>query len=98
MNADPRVMEWFPSLLTRERSDPVADVIDASLREQGWGLWAVEVPGVAEFIGFAGLNPEDVLGYPAAQAAGASPPSTGAAATRPRPRSLRSPTASASSA
>ena len=68
LNADPRVMEWFPSRLTAERSDEVAGVIDALLRKQGWGLWAVEVPGVAGFIGFVGLNPaDDALGYPAVE-------------------------------
>jgi 3-dehydroquinate dehydratase/shikimate dehydrogenase len=64
LNADPRVMEWFPSLLTAEVSDRMAEVIDARLREQGWGLWACEVPGVADFIGFVGLNPaQETLGY-----------------------------------
>jgi RimJ/RimL family protein N-acetyltransferase len=30
------------------------------MEEQGgWGLWAVEVSGVADFIGFVGLNPAD---------------------------------------
>ena len=24
--------------------------------EKGWGMWAVSVPGIAEFIGFIGLN------------------------------------------
>jgi RimJ/RimL family protein N-acetyltransferase len=35
------------------------------MEQQGFGLWAVEVPGVADFIGFIGLNPADaVLGRP----------------------------------
>ncbi len=66
MNADPRVMEWFPSVLSRAESDAFAERIAARLTENGWGLWAVEVPHVAEFIGFVGLNPADrVLGWPA---------------------------------
>jgi 3-dehydroquinate dehydratase / shikimate dehydrogenase len=68
LNADPRVMEWFPGTLSRERSDEMADAIAARLLEAGWGLWAVEVPGVADFIGFVGLNrADDVLGWEAVE-------------------------------
>lgn len=68
MNADPRVMEWFPGTLTRRESDGMARVIGQRLADQGWGLWAIEIPGVAEFIGFVGLNPaEATLGYPAVE-------------------------------
>jgi 3-dehydroquinate dehydratase/shikimate dehydrogenase len=64
LNADPMVMEWFPSLLTAEESDRMAEVIDARLRALGWGLWACEVPGESDFTGFVGLNPaEETLGY-----------------------------------
>ena len=56
LNADPIAMEHFPSTMTRAESDAFADRIDAELRERGWGLWAVEVPGVADFIGFVGLH------------------------------------------
>jgi RimJ/RimL family protein N-acetyltransferase len=55
LNADPRVLEYFPSLMTREESDAFVDRVDAHFAEHGFGLWAVEVPGVAEFIGFVGL-------------------------------------------
>lgn len=55
LNADPAVMEHFPARLTREESDVFVDRIEAAFAEQGWGLWAVEVPGVSEFIGFVGL-------------------------------------------
>ena len=34
----------------------------AVLAENGCGLWAVEVPGVAPFIGFIGLAPAAVRG------------------------------------
>jgi RimJ/RimL family protein N-acetyltransferase len=61
MNADPRVMEHFPAVNTRAESDAGFDRIVAKMSEQGFGLWAVEVPGVAEFIGFVGLNPADAL-------------------------------------
>ena len=56
LNADPVVMEHFPSPLTREESDAFADRIEAHFQERGFGLWAVEVPGEAAFIGFVGLS------------------------------------------
>jgi RimJ/RimL family protein N-acetyltransferase len=56
MNADPRVMEHFPKLLSREESDARIDSIEAHFREHGFGAWAVEAPGVAPFIGFLGLT------------------------------------------
>jgi len=55
LNADSRVMEYFPSVLSRKESDELAGRICAKLEEQGWGLWAVSIPGVADFIGFIGL-------------------------------------------
>jgi len=57
LNADPVVMEHFPSTMTRERSDAI--VIERVLpmfAEEGFGWWAVEVPGVARFVGFVGLQ------------------------------------------
>jgi len=68
LNADPRVMEFFPSTLTAAESDALADRIVALFDEQGWGLWAVEVVGSAPFVGFIGLNKVDaVLGYPSVE-------------------------------
>jgi RimJ/RimL family protein N-acetyltransferase len=55
MNADPVVMEYFPSVLTREESDAVAMRIRAHFDERGYGLWAVEVEGGSPFVGFVGL-------------------------------------------
>jgi RimJ/RimL family protein N-acetyltransferase len=48
-------MEHFPAVLTRVESDAFAARIRAELAERGFGLWAVEAPGVAPFIGFTGL-------------------------------------------
>ena len=56
MNADPRVMEFFPSLLDRAESDAAVARIREHFARHGFGLWVVEVPGVAEFIGFVGLS------------------------------------------
>lgn len=55
MNADPEVMEHFPSTLTREQSAAVIDRIEAHFDEHGFGLWVVEVPGVTPFAGWVGL-------------------------------------------
>jgi RimJ/RimL family protein N-acetyltransferase len=65
LNADPKVMEHFPALSTRAESDAGFDRIVARMETQGFGFWAIEVPGVTEFIGFIGLGPADaVLGRP----------------------------------
>ncbi|MBA3723100.1 MAG: GNAT family N-acetyltransferase [Parachlamydiaceae bacterium] len=56
LNADSRVMEYFPSTLNREESDQLANRMQAKIAERGWGCWAVSAPGIANFIGFIGLN------------------------------------------
>ncbi len=55
LNADPVVMEHFPAVLSREESDAMVARIRAHFQQHGFGLWAAEVPGIAEFIGFIGL-------------------------------------------
>jgi RimJ/RimL family protein N-acetyltransferase len=55
LNADPRVVEFLPGPLTRAESDERAARIEAHFQEYGYGLWAVEVVGVAPFVGFVGL-------------------------------------------
>ena len=55
LNADPLVMEHFPSTLTREQSDEMVERMRARWGETGYGLWAVEVKASGEFIGFIGL-------------------------------------------
>ena len=55
LNTDSQVMDHFPAALTREESDALADRIEQHFREHGFGLWAVEVPGVVPFAGFVGL-------------------------------------------
>jgi RimJ/RimL family protein N-acetyltransferase len=62
LNADPVVMEHFPSTLTRDESDLFADSIAAHLDEQGWGTYAVQVIGGASFIGYVGLAAPEWLG------------------------------------
>lgn len=55
LNADARVMEHFPSPLTRSESDAlVRERVVPQFAERGFGVWAVEVPEVAPFIGYVG--------------------------------------------
>jgi RimJ/RimL family protein N-acetyltransferase len=55
LNADPRVMEFFPSVLRPAESDALADRIARHIDERGWGLWAVEISGIVPFAGYIGL-------------------------------------------
>ena len=55
LNADPRVMEHFPTVLTIDESNRFVDRIESHFERYGFGLWAVEVPGRTPFIGFVGL-------------------------------------------
>ncbi len=57
LNADPETMAYFPSVLDRAASDAFADMIEDRFERQGFGLWALEVTGTGQFIGFTGLNP-----------------------------------------
>lgn len=53
MNADARVMEHFPAVLSAAQSDELVARIEASFAQDGLGLWAVERDGA--FLGFTGL-------------------------------------------
>ncbi len=55
LNADPRVMEHFPSTLTRTQSDALAGRIVQKWSDHGHGLWAVARLDDDAFIGFVGL-------------------------------------------
>jgi RimJ/RimL family protein N-acetyltransferase len=55
LNADPGVMEFFPSTLTRAESDALADRCAGLIRAQGWGPWAVELKRSGTFVGLVGL-------------------------------------------
>jgi ribosomal-protein-alanine N-acetyltransferase len=59
MNADPRVMEHFPSTLTLAESDALIDRIEDRWRRDGHGLWAVERTEDSAFLGFTGLAGAD---------------------------------------
>jgi RimJ/RimL family protein N-acetyltransferase len=55
LNADPEVMRYFRAPLTRVESDARVQRIRDHFDRHGFGMWAVEVPGKAAFIGQVGL-------------------------------------------
>jgi RimJ/RimL family protein N-acetyltransferase len=59
MNADPEVMRYFPSVLTRTESDERVERIVQSFEQDGFGLWAVEERSSHRFLGFTGLARPD---------------------------------------
>ena len=56
MNADPRVMEFFPSTYARERSIASATALRAELERDGYGWFVVEVKGGMPFAGVVALQ------------------------------------------
>jgi RimJ/RimL family protein N-acetyltransferase len=55
MNADTRVMELFPTVLTAVESDALVARMMEAFREVGFGLWAVERRSDRALLGFVGL-------------------------------------------
>lgn len=58
LNADSRVREYFPGLLSRDESDASVKLMSDHIDRCGWGFWAASLIQTGEFIGFIGL--EDV--------------------------------------
>jgi 3-dehydroquinate dehydratase/shikimate dehydrogenase len=58
LNADPRVMQYFQGLKSRQESDQSVQLMSQHINRCGWGFWAVCLIQTGEFIGFIGL--EDV--------------------------------------
>lgn len=56
LNADPRVMEYFPSVKTFEESSKEYEAILEHFRKYGYGWWAVSEKNKTNFIGFIGLR------------------------------------------
>ena len=55
LNADSRMMEYFPALLTKAESNERAKTNKKKIEDDGWGKWAVSIQGSTEFIGMIGL-------------------------------------------
>lgn len=58
LNADARVREYFPRLLSRQESDASVKLASEHIQRFDWGFWAASLVETGEFIGFIGL--EDV--------------------------------------
>ena len=56
MFADAIVMRYFDRTRTQAQTRAWLDRVQAHFAAQGFGLWAVEIPGEAPFIGFVGLS------------------------------------------
>jgi RimJ/RimL family protein N-acetyltransferase len=56
LNADPRVVEFLRGPMSRQESDASVDRIENHFEQHGFGLWAVEIPGITPFAGFIGLS------------------------------------------
>jgi RimJ/RimL family protein N-acetyltransferase len=56
LNADPRVMEFMPELLTAEASDALLNRAQEHFSRHGFGPFAVELLDSGSFIGFIGLS------------------------------------------
>ena len=61
MNADPSVMQFFPSMLNTAQSDLFAETAQIGLEQKKYGLWAVQLKNTngfrdGTFIGFVGLS------------------------------------------
>lgn len=55
LNADPEVMRFFPSTMSREDSDAFVDRIETGFDQNGFGLWALEEVETGAFLGFTGI-------------------------------------------
>lgn len=56
LNADPTVMEHFPSVMTGADTARMIARIEEHFQEHGYGLWAVERRASGALVGFTGLS------------------------------------------
>ena len=55
MNADPLTMRFMPSVMTAAETGSQMARFEDHHRAHGFGVWAVEAPGVAPLVGYTGL-------------------------------------------
>lgn len=55
LNADPQVMQHFPSVLSREETQASLDRILSHFAQRGYGVWVACLPGERSFLGFVGI-------------------------------------------
>ncbi|HEV7433889.1 MAG TPA: GNAT family N-acetyltransferase [Pseudorhizobium sp.] len=56
INADSKVMEFFPFRRSHDEADALLERINGSIQETGLGFYALEVKDTGEPIGFCGLS------------------------------------------
>lgn len=56
MNADPKVMEYFPSVKSHKESADEMSRIISCFATNGWGFWAATLLENKQFLGFIGLH------------------------------------------
>jgi RimJ/RimL family protein N-acetyltransferase len=62
INSDSKVMEFFPFRRSHEEADLLFDRVNAMIREDGLGFYAVELKESGESLGFCGLAPANMPG------------------------------------
>lgn len=60
INADARVMRYFPAVLSQAQSHALAERIRSQMARDGYGLWIVEAKDSGEVIGIVGLQQVDL--------------------------------------
>lgn len=56
INQDPKVMEFFPSTLTKEQTLSLLENIQTHFNTHGFGIFACTLSSSRELLGFVGLN------------------------------------------
>ena len=56
LNADARVMEFMPGILSEQESNSLAERIEVHFKQHGFGLYAAELRCNGSFIGYVGLS------------------------------------------
>lgn len=56
MNADQRVMRYFPGVLSEVETEAFYNRIVTEFKEKGYGLYAVALKSTGRFIGYVGLH------------------------------------------
>jgi RimJ/RimL family protein N-acetyltransferase len=62
INADPKVMEFFPWRRSHEESDTALESVNKMIRATGYGFYAMELRATGEPIGFCGVAPANLDG------------------------------------
>ena len=64
LNSDLKVMEYFPSILTKKQSYTIANNLKLLIFKQGWGIWVLQEKKSGKFVGTLGLyEPIDNLPF-----------------------------------